>query len=101
MKVNRERARVWREVTSVYLEYSSLDSAIAELQKYRDQYGANTRIQKHDYAYEDGYYYAIMQERDETDAEMSKRIAQEERWAGEQAARERAEFERLKAKFGG
>lgn len=101
MKVNRERARVWREVTSVHMDYMSLDGMIAEFQNYRNQYGAHTRIEKQEYAYEDGYYYAIMQERDETDEEMNRRISQEERWAEERAAHERAEFDRLKAKFGG
>ena len=32
---------------------------------------------------------------------MSKRIAQEEKWEAEQAERDRRDFERLKAKFGG
>jgi hypothetical protein len=41
-----------------------------------------------------------MCERDETDYEMTKRIGKEERWEAEKTARDRVEFERLKAKFG-
>ena len=36
----------------------------------------------------------------ETDEEMARRIREEERWEAEKTARDRAEFERLKAKFG-
>lgn len=101
MTVNRNRMKVWREVTSLDLEYETLVDAITTLERYRAQYGDACRIQKQDYAYDDGFYYAVMCERDETDAEMAKRIAQEEKWDAERTARERAEFERLKVKFGG
>ena len=100
MTVNRERAKVWREVTSLDLEYDSLSEAIANLERYRGLYGDACRIQKRDYEYGDGEYWAIMQERDETDAELTKRIAQEEKWEAEQAERDRRDFERLKAKLG-
>jgi len=100
MTVNRERKKVWREVASVYMDYTSLDDVIAELQAYRDQYGAHTRMQKMHYEYDDGYYYAVMYEGDETDAEMTKRIAQEEKWAAEQKVRDLAELERLKEQYG-
>jgi len=100
MTVNRERKKIWREATSLDMEYMSLDSVIAELQSYRNQYGAHTRIEKRHYDYSDGEYYAVMCERDETDYEMTKRIGKEERWEAEKTARDRVEFERLKAKFG-
>jgi hypothetical protein len=101
MTVNRERKKVWREVTSLDMEYSSLDSVIAELQSYRDQYGANTRIEMRQYDYSDGEYYAVMCERDETDYEMTKRIGQEERWEVEKTARDLAELARLQKQYGG
>jgi hypothetical protein len=100
MTVNRERKKVWREATSLDMEFSSLDSVIAELQSYRNQYGAHTRIEKRHYDYSDRVYYAVMCERDETDQEMARRIREEERWEADKAARDRVEFERLKAKFG-
>lgn len=101
MTVNRERKKVWREVTSVYMDYTSLDDVIAELQSYRDEYGERTRMQKMHYEYNDGYYYAVMYEGDETDAEMTKRIAQEEKWAAEQKVRDLAQLEYLKKQYGG
>lgn len=101
MNVNRERKVVWREVTSLYLDYMNIVDVITTLERYRAEYGDACRIQKQDYEYDDGYYYVVMCERDETDAEMMKRIAQEEKWEAERLARERAEFERLKVKFGG
>jgi hypothetical protein len=36
----------------------------------------------------------------ETDMEMTRRIREEERWEADKTARDRVEFERLKAKFG-
>jgi len=101
MTVNRERKKVWREVTSLDMEYMSLDSVIAELQSYRNQYGAHTRIEKRQYDYSDGEYYAVMCERDETDYEMTKRIGKEERWEAEKTARDLAELARLKKQYGG
>ncbi len=101
MTVNRERGKVWREITSVYMDYSSLDDVIAELQSYRDEYGERTRMQKMGSYGSDEYYYAVMYERDETDAEMTKRIAQEEKWAAEQKVRDLAQLEYLKKQYGG
>lgn len=100
MTVNRERAKVWREVTSLDLDYDSLGDVITTLERYRAEYGDATSIQKREYDYEDGYYWAVMQERDETDAEMLKRIAQEQKWEAEQAERDRRDYERLKVKLG-
>jgi hypothetical protein len=101
MTVNRGRMKVWREVTSLDLDYENITSAIATLERYRADYGDACHIQKVEYAYEDGFYYSIMCERDETDAEMNKRIAQEEKWEAILLQNEREEFERLKVKFGG
>lgn len=100
MTVNRERGKVWREITSLYLNYESLDSVISELQSYRDEYGANTRIEKMGSYGSDEYYYAVMYERDETDDEMAKRIAREEQWEADRIENDRRTFERLKAEFG-
>ncbi len=101
MKVNRERARVWEEVVHVDLNFLTLAEAVTKLQGYRAQYGHTAEIRKRSYDYGDGEYWAVMQERDETDREMTKRIALEERWAADEAERDRRDFERLKAKFGG
>ena len=101
MQVNRERKRVQYEVTSIYLEDKSLDRVIQELQGYRAEYGESACLAQRRYPYEDDHYWAIMAERDETDAEMAARIAQEEYWCADHAAREAREYERLRAKFGG
>jgi len=101
MAVNHERQKVWAEVTTVDLDYATLAEAITKLQGYCAQYGDTARIQIRDRDYGDGEYWAVMQERDETDGEMIQRITQEARRDAEQAIRDRAEFERLKAKFGG
>jgi outer membrane protein TolC len=100
MTVNRERKKIWQEATVLDLEYDSLSESIAKLERYRVLFGDATRIQKQDYEYGDGTYLALMVERDETDAEMNKRIALEERWEAEQAERDLRDFERLKAKLG-
>lgn len=101
MTVNRERLKVWREVTSLDLELVSLSDVIDTLQRYREEYGDATRIEKEFYQYDDGYYWAVMQERDETDVEMLTRINQEEQREAWQTEHDRREFERLVAKFGG
>jgi hypothetical protein len=101
MAVNYERKKVSREVTTLDLDYSMIDSAIEELQNIRRNYGTELRIRRQSYDYSDGEYWAVMGDRDETDKEMRKRIADEERWEADQAVRDRRDFERLKAKFGG
>jgi hypothetical protein len=101
MAVNYERKKVRREVTTLDLDYSSIDAAIKELQDIRRNYGTELSIQRQSYDYSDGEYWAVMGEREETDKEMHKRITDEERWEAEQAVRDRRDFERLKAKFGG
>ncbi len=101
MTVNRERQKVWAEVVQVDLNYLTLAEAVTKLTGYRAQFGATAEIRKRSYEYGDGEYWAVMQERDETDREMTKRIALEERWEAERAEQDRRDFERLKAKFGG
>lgn len=93
MTVNYERKKIWCEITS-------LDNVITELQFYRDQYGANTRIQEMGIYGSDDSYYAVMCARDETDEEMTKRIAQEEKWAAEKKVRDLEQLERLKKQYG-
>ncbi len=100
MAVNRKRETILAEVDTIDLEYETLDSAIEILQRLAKAYGGDASIYREQYAYSDGYYFAVKANRLETDEEMKIRIAQEERWAADQEARERAEFQRLSAKFG-
>lgn len=98
MTVNRERMKGWKEITGLDLDYDSLADAIAALERYRAEYGDNTRIER--VRDGDGEYSAIMQNRDETDEEMNLRIKWEENNHAYRMKRERAEFDRLKALFG-
>jgi hypothetical protein len=100
MAVNRERKKIEREVSSFDIEYMSVDHVIEAMISFKKQYGGNARFLEERHAYSDGHYIALCVEVFETDEEMAKRIALEERWAAEDAERDRKEFERLKAKFG-
>ena len=100
MTVNRERKLVWHEKTSIDFEYDTLDEAIANLQRYREDYGGDARIDERHHEYSDGTYLAIMVCEPETDRELTDRITREEHHATIRAERDRHEFERLKKKFG-
>ena len=100
MTVNRERKMIEVEYTSIDFEYNTLDEAIERLQKYREELGGDARFDTRHYSYNDDTYLAIMTKRPETDAEMAKRIAQEEHYAAQQEERDRQDYERLQKKFG-
>jgi len=100
MTVNRERKLVWHEKTSIDFEYDTLDKAIANLQRHREDYGGAARIEERYHEYSDGKYLAIMVYEPETDKEMTTRIAREEQFAARQEEHERKEYERLLKKFG-
>ncbi len=100
MTVNRERKLVWHEKTSIDFEHDTLDEAIANLQRHREDYGGNARIEERHHEYSDGTYLAIMVNEPETDQEMTYRITREEKYATIQEERDRQEFERLQKKFG-
>jgi hypothetical protein len=100
MAVNRERKMVEDEYTSIDFEYNTLDEAIKRLQTYRKDVGGDARFAIRQYEYSDNTYLALMTTRPETDAEMAKRIAGEERWAALREQQEREDFERLAKKYG-
>ena len=85
---------------------SSLDDIVAEVERIRAEYGdrfTDIKLDKdylHDY---DGErtVWRFVGNRLETDAEYNARIEMIKQREAEQAERERAEYERLKAKFGG
>jgi hypothetical protein len=86
---------------SLDLDCSTLGSALETIQSLIDRYGPDAMICE----YEDQYnsenkYLAVYVKVPETDQEMAKRIREEERWEADKTARDRVEFERLKAKFG-
>ena len=99
--MDRERKMVSREVSTLDVDYRSLGSLLEDIQNLISQYGAEAQVEKRPYSYSDGEYVAVLAVLPETDEEMARRIAKEEHWQAQQALRDRAEFERLKAKFGG
>ena len=100
MAVDRARKMIEVEYTSINFKYNTLDEAIERLQKYREEVGGDARFDTRQYDYSDGTYLALMTKRPETDAEMTKRITQEEHYENLREKREREEFERLAKKFG-
>ena len=103
MAVNYERKQVEREVATLSIDYYTVAEVIRELQSIVERgYASDSAIIKRcHYEYGDGEYWAVTAMVDETDEEMRKRIALEEKYEHEQSVRDRLDFERLKAKFGG
>ena len=100
MTVNRERKMVGKEMTTLNFEYSTLGEILKEIQGHVDAYGADAYISKHCYPYEDTPYLHVMMKVPETDAEMEKRIAQEEQWDKDCQERDKANYERLQKIYG-
>ena len=98
MTVNRERMMSLRRMGTLDLEYSTLIDALDTIQCLIDKYGPDAMICEYDADYSDNKYLAVSVKVPETDQEMARRIKEEERWEAEKTARDRVEFERLKAK---
>ena len=77
----------------------TVDSVIEKLQKWKEKYGPDTRIDW-DTDYEGSDVVNVYIDREETDAEYVDRITRENIQRMQQEAREKAEYERLKKKFG-
>lgn len=98
MTVNYERQKVSRYMEDLHVEYSTLEDAAREIANLIECYGKDARIKQYrDY---DDDRLGVFVQADETDAEMTKRIASEERWEVAKNVRERAEFERLQKLYG-
>ena len=95
MIVNRDRKMTEVEYTYIDFEYNTIDEAIERMQKYREELGGDAWFS----ISSDNTCLALMIKRPETDAEMAKRIAQEEYYAANIEDAERKEFERLTKKF--
>lgn len=98
--VYRSRMTFPKRMESIDLEYSTLSDALETIQSLIDRYGPDAVILEYDADYSDNKYLAVSVKVPETDEEMARRIKEEERWEAEKTARDRVEFERLKAKFG-
>lgn len=81
-------------------DYETLDSAIERLQRIRDNNpGKTMTLRVEQESYSDYEYWQLFETRRETDAERDARLAEENAQRRQQEARERAELERLQAKF--
>ena len=98
--VYRNRMMFPKRMESIDLEYSTLSDALETIQSLIDRYGPDAVILEYEDQYSENKYLAVSVKVPETDMEMARRIAEEERWEAEKTTRDRAEFERLKAKFG-
>ena len=95
MIVNRDRKMTEVEYAYIDFEYNTIDEAIERMQKYREELGGDAWFS----ISSDNTCLALMIKRPETDAEMAKRIAQEEYYTANIEDAERKEFERLTKKF--
>lgn len=94
-----QKIKVKRLLKTVDFEYFTVADVIKELKQIVKQYpDATFYTHSYEYSYEE--YLAIFYMEDETDIEYEKRIASENKLREYQDAREKAEFERLKKKFG-
>ena len=102
MEVNYERKMVPKQQTSFNFDYDTLESVLKQVKDAIKSYGKDAKIMCHGDAYSNSdkeYMYVYMDE-PETDAEMVKRIAQEEQSKKECDERDAADYKRLQAKFG-
>jgi cell fate regulator YaaT (PSP1 superfamily) len=102
MTVNYERKMVPNEKTSVDFEYDTLEQVLKTVEKLIQQYGKDAKIisRTEPYSNSDRKYMCIYTDEPETDEEMAKRIAYEEKYAKIAEERDAAEFKRLQEKFG-
>jgi hypothetical protein len=100
MPVNRERKMVDVEVGSLSLNYSTLEDAKKQINYLIEHFGPSAEIHQEQYPYSDSSHLAVYAKRPETDIQMARRIADEERWELEREKRDREEFDRLQKKFG-
>ncbi len=103
MKVQRERQKIWANTGDrLSLDFTTLAELQKEVKALIKEYGPDARysMQHEPYSSSDTQYPYLQVERLENDEEYAKRIANEERWAAQAAARDRAEYERLSKIFG-
>ena len=94
MVESKERLNIWSVVGYADLDQMSVTSAIAELQELAELHGPTARLGD----VEDGSLEVLIN-RPETDAEMHKRLSLIAAYEKQFEARDRAQYELLKAKF--
>ncbi len=103
MKVNYERKMVpTQQTTSIDFEYDTLEQVLKKVEELIEDYGKDAKIMCHTEIYSDSdkEYMYIYKDELESDEEMAKRIAYEEKFAKLDEERDAAEYKRLQEKFG-
>lgn len=103
MKVNYERKMVPKQqTTSIDFEYDTLEQVSKTVNKLIEEYGKDAKIMCHTESYSDSdkEYMYVYKDELETDEQMAKRIAYEEKFAKMKEERDAAEYKRLQEKFG-
>lgn len=95
-----ERKHVCKEVGALDIDGLTLSEAIKKLLQLATEHGTAARIEKENYQYEDGYYWAVYKYVPETDEQMNQRIAMIERDKRMQVEREKRQLAELIAKHG-
>ena len=100
--INRERQMRDQEVTTLYLDFETLGSAVDALKGLIKSYGRDAKIRSYcePYSNSDKEYLHVLVSRPETDKEMEERIKREEAYELRQSQFEKAQYETLKKKFG-
>ena len=96
MTLNSKRKTIYSEVESISFDHVSVGSLLNTINRLADSYGKDAEIRSKFYPYDasGAKYWAVFATRPETNAEMDKRIAIEEKRSGQGQ-----EVERLKAKI--
>jgi len=87
------------EVSTLSVKYRKLSELAETIQNLIADYGPDATIDERQYDYSDDRYLAVLVKRPESDHNHKKRIEAEERWHELQEQRDKAEYERLTAKF--
>lgn len=98
MAVKRNRKMIRTLLTKFHIDDLTIGEGIALFNEYLQAYGDAAVFDACDYA--DSGHIAIYQCHLETDEEMAERILREEKQEKIREERDRADYERLKAKFG-
>lgn len=99
MAVDRSRKTVRYDVDTLEVDCTTAKALLEQLQRIIANYGEDVEIDRDPVPYSEGDEIVVRAVRLETEEEMAKRIAREERDEKIREAAERREFERLKAKF--
>ena len=99
MTVNCERKMVKSEVDTLYVNYINLELLLNHVKKLIKKHGPDAHVQMMSSDF--GAYVGVTALVPETNVQMERRIAQEERAEKEQDERDQKEYERLTKKYKG